>query len=65
MAIKITRRGGGALLDEPELALALGESPRTIRSWRMSGVIPSIVCGYRTRRYKLDDVLAALAKRVV
>ncbi len=64
-ARKITRRGGGALLDEPELARVLGESERTIRTWRQAGVIPVIVCGYRTRRYKLADVLTALDKRTV
>lgn len=64
-ARKIKRRGGGALLDEPELATTLGESERTIRTWRQAGVIPVIVCGYRTRRYRLDDVLAALEKRTV
>ncbi len=53
------------MLDERELAAALGESERTIRTWRKAGVIPVIVCGYRTHRYKLDDVLAALAKRSV
>src|SRR5881275_2279611 len=57
---KATRRGGGVLLDIAELAAALGESERTIRTWRAAGVIPAIICGYRTHRYKLPDVLAAL-----
>ena len=64
-ARKITRRGGGALLDERELAAALGESERTIRTWRKAGVIPAINCGYRTNRYKLADVMASLEKRTV
>ncbi len=62
---KITRPGGGAILDEPELAGVLGESDRTIQTWRKAGVIPVIVCGYRTHRYRLEDVLAALEKRSV
>lgn len=62
---KVTRPGGGALLDARELAAALGESERTIRTWRQAGVIPSIVVGYRTYRYTIEDVMAALEKRVV
>jgi excisionase family DNA binding protein len=62
---KATRRGGGALQDTRELATTLGESERTIRTWRQAGVIPSIVCGYRTYRFKLQDVLAALEKRTI
>lgn len=64
-ARRITRPGGGTLLDEPELARVLGESERTVRTWRQAGVIPVMVCGYRTLRYRLEDVLAALAKRTV
>ena len=62
---KVTRPRGGALLDQSELARVLGESERTIRTWRKANLIPFIVIGYRTHRYKLDDVLAALEKRVV
>ncbi len=38
---------------------------RTIRSWWHAGVIPGIVIGHRTLRFRVDDVLAALAKRTV
>ncbi len=53
------------MLDQPELARRLGESERTIRSWRKANLIPFIVIGHRTHRYKLTDVLAALEKRTV
>jgi len=60
-----SRHGGGSLLDTRELAQVLGENPRTIVSWRQRGVIPFIDAGYRTKRYKLDDVLHALARRTI
>jgi hypothetical protein len=59
------RRGGGCLLNATELAAALGESERTILTWRQRGIIPFVDAGYRTKRYKLDDVLRALAKRMI
>lgn len=59
------RRGGGALLDARELATALGENERTIRTWRNAGIIPSLCLGYRTYRYRLEDVMTAIAKRTV
>lgn len=62
---KTSRRGGGALHDTPELASALGENERTIRTWRKNGIIPCLVLGYRTYRYRIADVLEALEKRVV
>jgi excisionase family DNA binding protein len=61
----IRRPGGGALQDTRELAAALGESERTIRSLYKSGVIPGLVLGYRTLRFKLPDVMAALERRSV
>jgi hypothetical protein len=62
---KVTRRGGGAVLDPRELAAALGESERTIRTWRKAGILPVIHCGYRTYRFKLPDVMAALERRTI
>jgi hypothetical protein len=62
---KVTRRGNGALLDTRELANALGENERTIRSWRAAGIIPVIQCGYRTQRFKLPDVMDALERRTI
>jgi hypothetical protein len=59
------RRGNGVLLTADELAKQLGEEPRTIITWRQRGIIPWIDAGYRTKRYKLDDVLLALAKRTI
>jgi Helix-turn-helix domain len=62
---KYERRGNGALLVEEELATALGEETRTIRTWRHEGLIPAIVLGHRSIRYRLDAVLTALRKREV
>jgi hypothetical protein len=62
---RIWRRGGGCLLNATELAAALGESERTILTWRQRGIIPFVDAGYRTKRFKLDAVLAALAKRTI
>ena len=62
---KVMRRGGGAVLDPRELAAALGESERTIRTWRKAGILPVIHCGYRTYRFKLPDVMAALERRTI
>ena len=59
------RPGNGLLQTEAEIAAALGESERTIRTWRQAGVIPAVVLGHRTVRFKLDTVLKALAKREV
>jgi hypothetical protein len=64
-AQKLKRPGGGALLDALELARELGEHPRTIRTWRVAGVIPSLIIGRRTHRYQLSSVLSALEKRSV
>ena len=58
-------RRNGVLLNGNELAKELGEEPRTITTWRQRGIIPFIDAGYRTKRYQLDDVLRALAKRTV
>jgi hypothetical protein len=62
---KSKRRGNGCLLNGSELAVALGEESRTITTWRKRGIIPWIDAGYRTKRYKLADVLAALEKRTI
>lgn len=51
------------MLNEAELAHELGEEPRTIRSWRLSGVIPAVILGARTIRFRLPNVIAALEKR--
>jgi hypothetical protein len=62
---KHKRPGRGELLNVDELATALGESVRTIRSWQAKGIIPRIVLGHKTIRYRLDAVLAALEKKTV
>ena len=59
------RRGKGVLLTAKELASELGEEPRTITTWRQRGIIPWIDAGYRSKRFKLNDVLAALEKRTI
>lgn len=62
---KYQRPGKGELLSEAELARALGETPRTIMTWRHKGIIPCIVLGHKTIRYRLENVLAALDKRQI
>jgi hypothetical protein len=60
---KNNRPGHGELLDLNELAAALGETPRAISNWRHKGLIPCLVLGHRTIRYRLGAVLLALDKR--
>ena len=62
---RVRRRGGGCLLNATELAAALGESKRTVLTWRQRGLIPFIDAGYRSKRFKLDAVLVALSKRTI
>jgi hypothetical protein len=59
------RPGNGLLQTEAEIAAALGETERTIRTWRHGGIIPSTVLGHRTVRYRLNDVIKALERRTV
>jgi hypothetical protein len=59
---KPERRGSGVLLDTGELAVALGETDRTIRTWRQAKKIPAITLGFRTHRYRLQDVIDALSR---
>jgi hypothetical protein len=63
--VKYRRPGNGVLLSTEELASRLGEESRTIVTWRQRGIIPFIDAGYRTKRYKLEDVLHALGKRTI
>ena len=62
---KYRRPGRGELLNIDELARALGESVRTVRNWRARGLIPVLVLGHKTLRFRLDAVLAALDKRQI
>jgi hypothetical protein len=62
---KFIRQGNGELIDAPTLARSLDESVFTIRKWRRAGIIPYIDFCYRTKRYRLKDVLAALEKRTL
>jgi Helix-turn-helix domain len=62
---KYSRPGKGELLNIDELASALGENVRTIRNWRSKGLIPVLVLGHKTLRFRLDAVLAALEKRQI
>jgi hypothetical protein len=59
------RPGNGLLKTEAEIAAAIGEEERTIRYWRHLNLIPAIVLGRKTIRYRLDAVLKALEKRTV
>ena len=65
MVAKYRRLGNGELLTLDELAQALGETPRTIRNWRSKGLIPVLVLGHRSLRFRLDSVLAALGRREI
>jgi excisionase family DNA binding protein len=62
---KHRRLGNGVLLTTEELATQLGESARSIRSWKHKGAIPYVNLGYRTHRFRLDDVLVALQRRTI
>jgi excisionase family DNA binding protein len=62
---KYERPGKGELLNVDELARALGESVRTIRNWKSKGLIPVLMLGHKTLRFRLDAVLAALEKRQI
>ncbi len=62
---KFVRGSRGELLDTPQLAVALNESPFTIRDWRKKGVVPYIKVGHRQIRYRLAAVLAALERFTV
>jgi len=62
---RYSRPGGGELLSRAELAVKTGESERTIERWARLGVIPKIVIGHRTQRFRLTDVLEKLGKRTV
>ena len=62
---KFIRRGRGELQDTREIALALNESPFTVRDWRNKGIIPFLKLGHRQIRYRLPDVIRALEKFTV
>ena len=62
---KFVRRGDGELIDAATLAAAVDESVFTIRNWRRAGIIPCIDLGYRTKRFRLQDVLRALEHRTL
>ena len=53
------------LLTINELATALGEKERSIRTWTKAGILPVCIIGTRTHRYKLSACIAALEKRSV
>jgi len=57
------RPGKGLLKTEAEMARRLGEQQRTLRHWRLKGIVPAIVLGFRTIRYDEEAVMAALSKR--
>ena len=57
--------GAKPLLTIVETAAALGESERSLRTWTKAKIIPVIIIGTRTHRYKLQDVISSLEKRAV
>ena len=59
------RPGDGLLKTFDEVGKALGETPRTIRSWHQAHIIPGIIIGRRTVRFRLSDVIRALERREV
>ena len=59
---KSQRSGNGRLKTAEEIATALGENTRTISTLRRSGKIPYLKLGWRTVRYDLDKVVAALQR---
>jgi hypothetical protein len=62
---KFRRHRDGVLLTADQLAAELGESVRTIRTWKQRHVIPFCAISYRTQRFVLADVLAALNRRTI
>ena len=58
-------QGGGVLLTAEELAQKLGEREQTIWTLYRNGIIPGYDLGWRIRRFKLAECLAALEKRKV
>lgn len=50
------------LIDRDQLCLVLNMEPWVINQMRRDGVIPSVSFGPRRHRYRLSDVLKALAK---
>jgi hypothetical protein len=65
---RVTPRPGNGkcgLLNTRQVAQALAEHERTIVNLRRRKVIPYVVLGPRCYRYFLDDVIAALQKRVI
>jgi hypothetical protein len=71
MAKKLQTKSYGALgprlLTDYELAAKLGTgfTPRNIAELRRAKKIPVISLGYRTKRYDLNAVLAALRRREI
>jgi hypothetical protein len=59
---KFCRSGDGRLKTGEEIAIALGENPRTISTLRREGKIPYLKLGWRTIRYDLGKVIAALQR---
>ena len=51
------------LLTTAQLAKRLQVSPGTIRDWARDGRIPQIRLSQKSRRFLLDDVLAALNQK--
>ena len=51
------------LIDRDQLCIVLNMEPWVINQMRRDGVIPSVSFGPRRHRYRLSDVLKALARR--
>ena len=50
-------------LTAEQIAKRLSVSPRTVRSWRLAGIIPAIRLTNKVVRYDLDEVITALKDR--
>jgi hypothetical protein len=53
------------VVTDEELAAHLHEGIETIHTWRRAEIIPVIKLGYRTLRYNIEAVEAALLRREV
>lgn len=55
----------GEMMNTREVAELCGVSEQTVRRWRFDGDLPYFRLGYRTIRYRRNDVDALLAARTV
>ena len=54
-----------ALLDYEQMAAVLNVTPRQLRDWVYSGIVPHLRLGHRTVRFEPSRVIASLRRREV